>query len=330
MATLDNNWPTLVDVTKRLAPDGSVADVAEILNETNEVLDEMPWIEGNLPTGHRTTIRSGLPEPTWRRLNYGVQPSKSTTVQITDTTGILEAYSYIDKDLAMLNGNTSAFRLSEDTAHIEGMSQELAETLFYGNEGTEPEAFTGFAPRFNDLSAENADNIIDAGGTGSDNTSIWMVVWGEQLCHGIYPKGSTAGLNFSDLGEDTVDDGNSGKYQAFRSHYQWKAGLTVRDWRYIVRIANVDTSNLTKDASGGADIIDLMSQALELPPSLSRGRPVFYCNRTISSYLRRQLVNKVAQSTLAMGEVAGRPVMMFGEVPVRRVDALTNAEAQVT
>ena len=146
MATLSVVNPTLADVAKATDPDGKIATIVEILNETNEILDDMVWVEGNLPTGHRTSIRSGLPTPTWRKLYGGVQPNKATNVQVTDTTGMLEAYAEIDKALADLNGNTSAFRMSEDRAHIEGMSQEFSDTLIYGNEGTTPEEFTGFAP----------------------------------------------------------------------------------------------------------------------------------------------------------------------------------------
>ena len=141
MAVLAANNPTLLDLAKRTDPDGRISAVVEILNETNEVLDDMTWQEGNLPTGNRTTIRSGIPTPTWRKLYGGVQPTKSTTVQVTDNVGMLEAYAEIDKALADLNGNTAAFRLSEERPHIEGMNQEIVSTLFYGNEGTEPEAF---------------------------------------------------------------------------------------------------------------------------------------------------------------------------------------------
>ena len=124
MAVLAENNPTLLDLAKRVDPDGRIATIVEILNETNEILPDMSWVEGNLPTGHRTTIRSGIPEPTWRRLYGGVQPTKSRTVQVTDNTGMLEAYAEVDKALADLNGNTGAFRLSEDRAHIEGIGQQ--------------------------------------------------------------------------------------------------------------------------------------------------------------------------------------------------------------
>jgi hypothetical protein len=331
MAVLSVNNPTLLDLAKASDPSGKIAIIVEILNETNEILDDMVWVEGNLPTGHKTTIRSGLPTPTWRKLYGGVQPSKSNNVQITDNTGMLEAYAEIDKALADLNNNEAAFRLSEDRGHIEGMSQEIADTLFFGNEATEPEAFTGFASRFNDLAAENADNIIDAGGTGSDNGSIWLVVWGERTCHGIIPQGSTAGLQMTDKGQVTVEnvDGSNGRAEMYRTHYRWDAGLTVRDWRYVVRIANIDKSLLVKDAATGADLPDLMFQALRLVPNLSAGRPAFYASRDMITMLDRQTANLTKQSTLTTEMVGGKLVERFKGIPVRRVDVLAADEARV-
>lgn len=332
--------PTLLDLAKRTDPDGKIMAIAEILSQTNEVLDDMSWVEGNLPTGHRTTVRTGLPTPTWRRMYQGVQPNKSTTVQITDNTGMLEAYAEIDKALADLNGNTSAFRLSEEKAFIEGINQELAQTIFYGNEGTEPEAFTGLAPRFNDLAAENADNIIDAGGTGTDNGSIWLVLWGPNTVHGIIPKGSRAGLQMNDKGVVTIEDAsggsNTGRMEAYRTHYRFDAGLTLRDWRAVVRICNIDKSLLTRiytsgDFSTGANLPDLMFQAMRLVPNMGMGRPAFYMSRDMSSWVARQTAAGVQNATLSADMVAGdrRFTERFNGVPIRRVDALSADEARV-
>jgi hypothetical protein len=329
MATVGSNAATLHDWASRVEPNGKIAKIVEILNETNPILDDMMFVEGNLPTGHKTTIRSGLPSVTWRLLNYGVQPSKSRTVQVQDACGMLEAYSEIDKDLADLNGNTNDFRLSEDKAFLEAMSQEMASTLFYGNTSTDPEKFMGLAPRYSSLSAQNAGNILAGGGTGSDNTSIWLVMWGDQTCHGIFPKGKITGLQHKDLGEQTLIDAASGKYQGYRSHYKWDAGLVLRDWRYVVRIPNIDISNLTKNAASGADLVDLMVQALELPPSLSKGKAVFYANKTITSFLRRQIVNK-SNVHLNLEEVAGKSVLTFDGVPVKKCEAILNSEDLVT
>lgn len=320
---------SLTDWAKVQDPDGKIAKVIEILAQQNPILQSSLWLEGNLPTGHRHTVRGGIPVPTWRMLNYGVPVTKSQTKQVDDACGMLEDYGQVDKDLADLNGNTEAFRLTQDKAHIEGMGNTMAATIFYGNQITDPEKFTGLTPRFSSTSAENGDHILKADGTGSDNTSIWLVGWGDRSVFGIYPKGSQAGLLAEDLGRQTLVDSNGLMYEGYRSHYQWKAGLAVADWRYIVRICNIDVSNLTKNATAGADLVDLMTQALELPPDMNTVRPVFYCNRTIRSFLRRQIKNS-NNVQISMSEVAGKRVLDFDGVPVERCDALLNAEDLVS
>lgn len=332
MTASASTHPTLIDLVKRQDPDGKIATISEILHETNPILDDMVWVEGNLPTGHRTTIRSGIPAPTWRKLYGGVQPTKSTTVQVTDNCGMLEAYAEIDKALADLNGNTSEFRLSEDIAHIEGMNQEVADTIFYGNEGTEPEAFTGLAPRFNSTTADNGDNVILGGGVGSDNASIWLIVWGPNTVHGIIPKGSVGGLQHKDLGEVTIEnvDGSNGRMQAYRSHYRWDCGLTVRDWRYVVRIANIDKSALTVDGSSGAKLNDLMFQAIERLPNQNMGRAVFYMNQTLMTKWRQQSSYGVKDSVLTVENLGGTVRMSFSGIPVKKTDALAGDETLVS
>ena len=319
--------PTLADVAKRLDPNGKVDAIVELLAETNEILEDMTFIEGNLPTGHRTTIRTGLPAAAWRMLNYGVQPSKSTTKQVDDTCGMLEAYAEVDKNLADLNGNTAAFRLSEDRAFLEAMNQGMAETLFFGDTSKNPERFLGLAPRFSTLNktkAASAENVINGGAaTGSDNASIYLVGWGQNSIYGIYPKGSKAGFQHNDLGEVTLTDGNGGRYQGYRTHYKWDIGLCVRDWRYVVRIANIPKT------IGSTNLIDLMVEASELLPNLNGVRPVFYMNRTMRTNLRKQLANK-SNVHLSLGEAAGKKVISFDEIPVRRCDALDFIEGVVS
>jgi hypothetical protein len=327
MATIGTTALTLIDWSKRLDPNGNTADLVELLNTTNPILTDAAVVEGNLPTGHRTTVRTGLPTPAWRMLNYGVQPSKSTTVQVDDTAGMLEAYSQVDKDLASLNGNTAAFRLSEDRAFIEGMTQEMASTLWYGNTATDPKKFLGLSPRYSSLSAANADNIIDAGGTGTDNASVWLITWSDQATHLIFPKGSRAGLQSRDLGEQTLIDAAGGLYQGYRSHYKWDIGLTMRDWRYNVRICNIDVSNLIADSSA-ANLTRQMIKATHLLPSEGMGRSVFYVNRTVSTYLDLQMMNGT-NVNLTLSQAAGAPVMSFRGIPIRRSDALLSTESRV-
>lgn len=333
MATLGTENPTLADLAKVTDPDGSIADVVEILNQTNEILADMTWLEGNLTTGNRSSIRTGLPSPTFRKMYGFVQPTKSRATQVTDNCGMMEDYSQVDKALVDMAGNPAAFRLQEDRPHIEGMNQTLATKLFYGDETTAPEEFTGLAPRYDSLSADNADNIIVGGGSGSDNASIWLICWSPNTCHGIIPKGSKAGIQQRDLGEQTVQDtvgGSTGLYQAYRTHYRWDVGLTLRDWRYAVRIPNIDRSLLTVDISTGADLNDLMHQAITEIPNTAMGRCAWYMDKQVLSFLRRQTSNAVANSTLSTDMVGGTMQTSWGGYPIRRVDALRVNEATVS
>lgn len=333
MAGLNANALTLADWAKRVDPDGKVPSIVELLSQSNEVLQDMQWLEGNLPTGHRTTVRTGLPSVAWKLLNQGTQPSKSTTAQIDEACGILEAWSEVDKDLAMLNGNTAAFRLSEAQAFIESMNIEMAQTLFYGNSGLAPEEFNGLSVRYSSLSAANGQNIISGSGAGSDNSSIWLICWGPQTVHGIFPKGSKAGLMHEDLGEVTVETsaGIAGtRMRAFQDHWQWKCGVALKDWRYAVRIPNIDISNLV-DKSSAADVIELMIKAIHRIPSMAMGKPVFYMNRTVKQMLDIQRRDDVISGGgLMYNEVDGKLVPSFRGIPIRTVDALLETEAQVT
>lgn len=331
MATLNANAATLLDHAKRLDPDGKVATIVELLAQTNEVLNDMIFIEGNLPTGHRTTVRTGLPKVYWRLLNQGVPSSKSTTAQVDEGCGMLEAWSEVDVEVAKLNGNVNAFRLSEAQAYLEAMNQEHASTLFYGNSSLSPEEFNGLSVRFSDLTAKNGQNIIDAGGTGSDNTSIYFICWGANTVHGIFPKGSKAGIEHNDLGEQTVQDANGiagAKLRVYQDQWKMKTGVAVRDWRYIVRICNIDVSDL--NTASPADLVNLMIKAYHRIPNLNMGSCYIYMNRTVFEYLDIQRRGDVKDGgMLSYEEVDGKIIPHFRGIPIKKVDAILNTEEQV-
>jgi hypothetical protein len=344
MATIASTALTLAEWATRLDPGGKPAAVIELLGQTNEMLTDMLWMQCNDGTGHKTTVRTGLPNATWRLLNYGVAKSKSTTAQVRDSTGMLEAYSDIDKALADLNGNTAEFRMGEDMAFVESMNQTLQYTVAYGNTAANPERFTGLAPRFSSLSAGNGTNIVDAGGSGSTNTSIWLIGWGQNTCHGLFPKGSKAGLSVRDLGEVPLYDANQNVYQGYRTHFKWDAGLSVRDWRFVVRIANV---NVTSGAVTTSSLINYL---------ITRRTRCRSSRRRATARLR---AHRAARDPAGPGELLvllqphgphrarhpgdgqdqraphhrdprlSKPYTAFRGIPIRICDQLTNAEARV-
>lgn len=338
MALLTAGQLTLADYSKRLGPDGKIDPIAELLSQQNDILEDVVWREANQPTSHVVAVRTGLPAVYWRAYNQGVPSSKSTTAQVTEPCAMMEARSHIDAKLLNLNGNSAAFRLSEESPFIEAMSQEMTGKLFNGNVGADVKTFSGLATRYSSTGAGNGNNVILAGGAGSDNSSVYLVIWGEQTVFGTFPKGSRAGLTSRDLGEESVQDASGNWYQAARSLFQWDGGLVVKDWRYVVRIANIDISDWlgvtgTQAPAAATNLIKLMMRAIARIPNFRMGRAAFYGNRSIQEGLMVQALEK---SSNALGIKAamtqfGTAInqLEFMGIPVRGVDQLGIAETAV-
>lgn len=339
MATLSTGQLTLADWSKRVGPDGKIDPVAELLSQQNQILEDIVMVEANQPTSHVVGIRTGLPDVYWRSINAGVPPSKSTTAQATETLGMMEARSHIDERLLRLNGNSAEFRLSEESAFLEAMNQEMTNTIFAGNPGVDIKKFTGLATRYSSTTAGNGGNVILGGGSGSDNASVYLVGWSPQTVFMPFPKGSRGGLQSQDLGIESVSDGAGGWYQAARSLFQWDAGLVVKDWRYVVRIPNIDMSDWigvtgTQATTSATNLIKLMVRAIARIPNPSAVRLAFYCNRSIQEGLMIQALEK---SSNALGikpalTQFGTQInqLEFMGVPVRGVDKLGIAETLVS
>ena len=338
MAVLSSGQLTLADYSKRLSPDGKIDPVAELLSQQNDILEDVVYKEANQPTSHRVTIRTGLPKVYYRAYNEGVPLSKSTTAQVTEPCAMLEGRSHIDAKILELNGNSAAFRLSEESPYIEAMGQQMTGTLFNGNVGTNLKSFTGLATRYSTTAAGNGQNIILAGGAGTDNASMYLIVWGEQTVFCPFPKGSRAGISSRDLGEESVLDGSGNYYQAARSLFQWDGGLVVKDWRYVVRIANVDVSDWigvtgTQAATASTNLIKLMTRAIARIPNFSLGRAGFYANRSLVEGLMIQALDKssnalsVSKALTQFGD--DMRTLEFLGIPIRRVDQLGVAETPV-
>jgi hypothetical protein len=337
MATLSSTVLTLSDWAKRQDPKGKTSVIAEQLSQKNEILKDMLYKEGNLPTGEQVTIRTGLPTVYYRLTNQGTPKSKSTTVQITEQAAILTARSEIDVDVAELNGDVNAFRMSEGAAFVEAMSQQQATTMIYGS-AANPEEYVGLASRYSDTTAGNGDNILLGGGAASDNTSVYLVGWGQNAVHGIFPKGSMAGIQHEDLGIGDAFDSNNDRFRAYMEEWKWKHGLVVKDWRYCARAANIKIADLqtlasTQAITASTAVDKLMARLIDRLPDLTSVTPVFYVNRTVASHLR---VMALARSTSALSiqeslNQYGKTIheMRFLGIPVRITDAILNTESVV-
>lgn len=331
MSTIGNSFVDLIDVYKQKDPKGQVVPVIEILNEMNPVLDDAVAVECNNGTKHMHTVRGGLPSVTWGKLYQGIPNDKAHTVQVEDTTGFVEGRSTVDVRLLALSKNPGAIRLNEATAYLEAISQEIADKVFYGNTASDPEQFMGLAPRFNSLSAANGNQIIDAGGTGSDNTSIWFVTWGDRQCQLLYPEGTQAGVKREDHGKQRVLDSNGNAYYAMEETFTWHVGLAVKDWRYVARIANIDVSDME---AGTVDLYKFMRKAYWALQSrrVAGGKQCIYCSRSVMEALDALGTNAGSTDNfirLTSSEVEGKEVLKYRGIPIRETDAILGTEDRV-
>lgn len=339
-ALLTSNVPTLLDLNQATDPNGQAATPIQMLAQTNDIIPDIYWEEGNLPTGHRTTVWTTLPTVSSRLLNAGVTPGKGTNDQFTDSCAIFESYTVVDKKLADLAPNPATYRMQQRAMMIEAFGQKFTNILFNGNAVATPSDFTGLMPRYNDTDGGTAASIIDAAGSGSDNASIWLIGWGPQGIACIYPRGGQAGLRVEDKGEQlwqtsTTLGGSTSAMRAYVEWFEWTAGLSVRDWRCAIRIANIDVSDAltlatTQTATAATNMITEMIKAYyKLPSNKSGLRLGYYCNRSIAFALHNMALSK-ASSQVTVETIDGKPVTMFLGIPVRTVDQLGIAEARVT
>jgi hypothetical protein len=313
----------MVEMSKRMDPSGRTAAIVEVLQEDNPIIQDATWMEANDVWANKTTRRAYLPSGDWRKLNNGVSKVSTLTVVLWDTIGSLEAYSEPDKDLIDKAPDPMQARMDEARGIIEGMSVQFAYSMFYKNADSTPEAMTGLHPRMPSLATTT--NVLNAGGSGSDVTSVYVVMWGPGKVNCIYPKGApNMGVQHRDLGEQTLSGTSSTQYQGYRDHFKLEAGLAVQDEKCIGRVANIESTGAT-NLFDEDDLITLCNR-------MRNGPKWVYVNNTVLTQMEIALKDKNnVNFTPSQGEgLAGAPVMYFRGYPVKKCDQIAITETALT
>lgn len=347
MAT--GSWATIADVTSRMNGAGEQHLIAEMLSQSVVVPQDLPVRESSEMFGHEFAYRTSIPTGAWRQINAGIPYGKSTTAKARVGLGSLEGYSQVDRLLAEGSGNMERFRESEDVAFLEGMGQTVEQTTWYGNTAVTPAEFMGLSTFYNTVStstAQNAANVIDAGGVGNSNASIWLLCWGMRSIYGIYPRGSKAGLTMEDKGDVVPGyDSLGNRFEAYTTYFRHMIGLVPEDWRYGVRVANLDVTAAGLAGPNAYDIFAGLREAMLLPPTLTAAssgvtevdapdemspgiRPVFYMNRTVRHWCDVQAMRD-RNTYLLIDDYAGKPTMGINGIPIKVSDQLLSTEARV-
>jgi len=336
MALLNALYPTLLDLA--LMPENSdVSEIINLLTQQNPILEDAAMFPCNDGLSHKTTVKTGLPSVTWGRLYKGIPAGKGNMQMVKDTTGFVNSAAEVDERYVNIFEKAeekASIRMDMANDHLEAMAQEGATALFYHDSAVDPEKPTGFAPRFNSLSAENGSQIVDGGGVGNDNTSIWMITWDKSSCHMIYPRSYKGGIERKDRGLIPKLDTNNDTYMVFREEFAWHFGLSVRNWQYVARVANIDVSDLTINAATGANIINLMTEMYYKHKGrrTSKGKTYIYMNTGIVKYLDYQARLNVNQNLFLTFDRVGvnaKEVLHFRGIPIRESDAILNTEDRV-
>lgn len=312
---------SLVEVVKRHDPDGNLATIAEVLNKTNDMVADAVWREANDNYSNKTTRRSRLPSGTWRKFNEGVSNTASETVELVDVIGILEAHSANDVDLIKSFKDPEQARTDEAMAFVEGLSQDMATAMVYGDASADPEKFTGLAPRLDSIAA--SANVINEGGTGSDLTSVFVIDWGMNSCYMMYPRNSIVGLEHIDRGVVDVLDSDSKSFLAYKDIFKWKAGMVVKNNKSIGRLANIESTG-SSNTFDPDNLITLVNRMTKGP-----GRRI-YVNETVMTQIEILEKDKSNTYFYKTDGLAPGPTMMFKGIPIRQVDAITITETALT
>ena len=323
--------PTLLDVIRQQGPDGSLLPIVESLTKLRPFLADATWIEANNGTFHRVNNRNSLPSPTYRWPNQGTLATKPREQQVDETTSLLSDRSQIDSSLIRMNG--PEYRVRKIAGHLQGLMNQVEGDVFYSSVKTTPNQFHGLAPRFDAAAGTPAGNQVikvDSAASGSDNMSMFLIGWGPQAVHMIYPRNTSGGIIHKDLGELMVDDGTGtgAQFPAFIDWFDWYPGLAVEDYRYVSRGCNISLHNLVYTNTEIVDAsIDLLHQVQWMDKTV---RWAYYAPRAVVKFLHHQAVNAVKTSTLRLDNIAGEgPIVMLNGIPLRMTDGMLITEGVV-
>jgi len=300
------------------------------LTEVNDMLADAPVREANSIDSDQVSRVTVLPQPYWHKLGEGLTATVGHIQQGTEAIGMLRNQYRGNVEIVDKQANPSAYMERQETTYLEGMNQEIQNTMVYGDSGTAPEEFNGLDVRYGSIAA---GSVFNNGGSDSGNmTSVWLIQWDEYDCCTIFPKGSQGGLRRVPKGIhmfDTVDDAQGtvgstkAKAEFYVTNFEWDTGMCIQDTRRVKRVANVHKTR------GNANQIDI--------DVLIEARNNFKTSGTVYLYAPLEVKTQIQILAKDKGNVHYPPDMPFGkpvpyllDMPIRQVDAIVTTETTVS
>ena len=325
---MPENFLNLADLRATLMPDGGpIRNYAELLNQENEILDDIPWSAGNQLTGDIHFKRTALPSAQIRRINQGFDSSKGGKEAVVDTCVEIVSRMTVDMKELDLAPSPEAYLLSESRGHVEVMNQTLVTDFFYG---ADPEGIKGISTRLNKLTHKQ---VINAGGAGTNLASIYIVKWDTNEVTGIYPKNTKGGLNVFTKSDEYVTDKDGKAFRAHITEWSWFVGLKVRDERYLARLCNIDRDALLTGTSAESARQQLFEKLITAKNKIYhpyQGRVVMYADPEIFNVLEIAAFQKGNNNLTYADITSDRRILKFAGIPIKRNEAQSIAERKVS
>lgn len=334
---------TLMELIRREDPDGTLAQLVDVINQENRILEDITWLECNNGTYHEDTITASEPAGEERAYDQGVGKEAGVTEKVTEPTCMLNGISEVDAAKYQHSTDQAACRLQEDAFFLRGMTKTLVSRLFDGDRSTYPRRINGINTRSQYSDLANTTTVFDnAGGNCADAstfTSIYCIQWGYKMVNCVYPRNDPQGggelpIKMEDFGKNIVSQPSTSqakKYPAWQTWFGCDFGLFIHDYRCIKRVVNIATTGIngTDYFSFSEDpLIDLYNQL-----EYNGMGAVFYCNRTVLAQAQKRANEKgnAFFETNVEGEGPfAHPVTRFMGIEFKRVDQITNTQEDVT
>jgi hypothetical protein len=317
------------------------------------MLIDAPWVEANDQHTHTFVRRTKLISGGAVGYNEGVPNSIGKAEQVTEGLMTLAARCEFDERLLRRESNENLIRMQEAVGAIEGLSQTLSKYIKYGNgaiadadyatktallldDGTyigavNPKAIKGIVAR-GDFDGLADDSVRGAGGSGAGAvTSIYMIEWGPDTVHFVYPKGDPGmGLAHVDRGLEKVYSSTTKSFYAKVSTFEAGVGLIIKDPRAIQRLCNITpSSTTTTDSMLGDDNIKQLIDMLAALPTYGGNNPVIYVPRLVWAQMQKNAYDK-ANGFYPAKDPWGAPAIEFMGVPIRLDEGIITTEEVVS
>ena len=313
-----------VESMQRVGPDGNLLSIAEALNEMNEILPDAYMKQANDVFSHLEGVRDRLPTVSSRNFNTGSTRTSSKVRDIREQLTILEPWIEQDEAIVEKQPSVSEYLAEEWMAFGEAGIQEFARQLFYGNPSSDAREITGLSNR-SDWDAAADSYVIDVGGSGSDNASLWIIEWGPGRTTLLYPRGhESVGIKEDDLGKYRITDSSNNPYMVYGYRVLMEFGITIPDTRAVQRLASIESDGSSNNLVDSAKVREIVRAKNKLPASGQRNT-VIYVNRDLKAQFDIYALEK-SNGFYMLDNLTGGPMTSFQGIPIRVVEQLVSTE----